>query len=236
MNNLRKITLAIVIISAGIFSSCNNCIKGEGEPIIRTLEIDSFNAIHLSSSQGVTLSQGVEQKIEIKAPENIIELLNTSVKNNIWEISFQECVKAGTIEINITTPTIEAITITGSGSVKSLNNLNVNQMSISVSGSGNADLMLNAQEISTNISGSGNVKLNGSATNHKANVVGSGDIKASDFITVETKITITGSGDASVHATKLIEASIVGSGDIEYKDTGAKVITEITGSGDIVKK
>ncbi len=233
---LKKLTLAVLILSSAFITSCNDCVRGLGDPVIRTLELNAFNAIHLSSSQGVTLSQGVEQRIEIKAPENIIKLLNTSVKNNTWEISFEECVRAGTIEINITTPSIESITITGSGNIKSLNNLNVNQMSISIAGSGNAELMLNAREIITNISGSGNIKLSGSATNHKAHVVGSGDIKASDFITVVTNITIAGSGDASVHATELLEASIIGSGDIEYKDTGARIVTEITGSGDIVKK
>ncbi|HET6245853.1 MAG: DUF2807 domain-containing protein [Bacteroidetes bacterium] len=236
MNIFKKITLASILISALLTASCNDCVKGEGEPVIKTLVLESFNAIHLTGSWGVTVTQGVEQKVEIIAPENIIHLLNTDIKNNTWDIAFKECVRTKKIEINIITPSIEAITVTGSGNVKSLNNLNVSQMRISVAGSGDIDLILNSREVSTDISGSGNVKLSGSATNFVASITGSGDIEAADFITLITKIKTIGSGNASIHATELVEATITGSGDIKYKDTGAKVISEITGSGEIVKK
>ena len=227
--------ISVIVILTFLATSCNDCIKGEGESVTKIIPLEPFNAIHLSGSNNITISQGLEQRVEIKAPENIIALLNNEVRNKTWEITFKECVQAGNIEINITTPAIEAITVTGSGDVKGLNSLNVEQMILSIAGSGNIDLMLNTPEISTSITGSGGVKLNGSATNHQVNIEGSGNIKAVDFTTVITKVKITGSGDASVNATEILEAQITGSGDVEYKDTGARIVSDITGSGDIVK-
>ena len=237
MNIFRKITTAIsTIVFFIFFSSCNDCIKGEDDPIIRTVDITPFSAIHLKGSAEINISQGMEQRVEIKAPENIIQLLNTSVVDNTWEIAFKECVRTGTLEINITIPDINAITITGSGNVKSRNNLNVEQMEISVTGSGNVDLLLNCREIKTDLSGSGDIKLGGSTINHEINISGSGNVNAFDFSSVVTKVKIKGSGDAKVNATEQIDANVSGSGNVEYKDTGARVISDIQGSGDIVKK
>ena len=236
MNIYTRIIGASIIVLFVFISSCSNCIKGEGDPVVKILDIAPFIAIHITGSTEVNISQGMEQRVEIKAPENIIQLLKTSVVNNTWEIAFEECVRTGTLEINIITPDINAITITGSGNVKSGNNLNVTQMKISAEGSGDVDLLLNCREITTSIAGSGDVKLAGSTTNHQINISGSGNVNAFDFASVVTKIKIEGSGNAMVHATEQIEGSISGSGNIEYKDTGARVISDIQGSGDIVKK
>ena len=232
----RIIYLSTIIVLFFSVSSCTDCIKGEGEPVLKVLEIAPFESIQVTGSTEVNISQGLEQKVEIRAPENIILLLKTAVVNNTWEIAFEECIRTKTVEINITTPSIKDIKITGSGDVSGLNNLNVDQMKIVVTGSGTVELLLNCREITTEITGSGDVKLTGSAISHQVAVSGSGNVNAADFETRECKVKINGSGDAKVNATELVEINISGSGNVEYKDTGARVTTDITGSGDIRKK
>nr|MBA3899226.1 DUF2807 domain-containing protein [Bacteroidota bacterium] len=87
-----------------------------------------------------------------------------------------------------------------------------------------------------NVNGSGDIKLKGSATNLKATVSGSGDLKASEFNTVRSTVDVNGSGDASLNASELYEVSISGSGDVEYKDTGARITSDVKGSGEITRK
>jgi hypothetical protein len=235
LRNLISLFVFILLI-VFISSSCNDCVRGEGESITRKLDIPSFSAITISGSTGVTISQGVEQKVEITAPENIISLLNTSVNDNTWDVSFVECIRSRTLEINITVPSLNAITVLGSGDVKGTNNINVEQMNITVTGSGNVDLILNSIKLVSSIKGSGNIRLTGSATNHSITVSGSGNVDAEEFPTVRTQVQIIGSGDAKVNASEQIEATVKGSGNIEYKDTGARIVSDIQGSGNIVRK
>lgn len=235
VRNSLKISLVLCLGLFGI-SSCNDCISGVGEPIVQVLDIPEFNSLNISGSTGVTISQGNEQKVEITAPQNIIDLLNRSVTNETWDVHFEECVRAKKLEINITVPTIRNITVSGSGNVKGLNNLNVSNLELNIIGSGKIDLMVNCRNATANINGSGDIKLTGSATNLDALVSGSGDFEGSEFTTVKSNINIIGSGDASVNASELYEVNITGSGDVEYKDTGARIISDVRGSGEITRK
>jgi hypothetical protein len=232
----NRLFLLLLILGGLSLSSCEQCVRGEGDPVVQVLEIPEFTALHLSGSHNVNLVQGVEQKVEITAPANIIELLNRSVRNNTWEISFEECVRAKNIQINITVSSLSAITVSGSGDIKGMNNLNVENIEINVTGSGNVELMLNARNTNANISGSGDIKLSGSGTSLKATVTGSGDINARDFSTVRTNVEIIGSGDAFVNASELYEVSINGSGDVQYRETGARIVSDVRGTGEITRR
>ena len=65
-------------------------------------------------------------------------------------------------------------------------------------------------------------------------VAGSGNIHSFGLTTQSTEISITGSGNAEVYATKQLNVKVVGSGDVKYKG-GASVDTHITGSGSASK-
>jgi hypothetical protein len=231
-------TVSVTAIFAILLTatSCNNCITGEGDPVTRTVELSPFDALVISGSHDVTISQGNEQRIEITAPSNIIEQINQTVKAGTWEVTFDECVRTRNLQIAVTLPSLKSIRITGSGNVKSLSNLNFDELALSVTGSGDMDLAVNSRQVSSSVLGSGNITLRGSSLNHNMHIQGSGDINARNFETVNSKVEILGSGDADINATGQIEASITGSGDIRYKDTGARIVSDVTGSGDIVKR
>jgi hypothetical protein len=219
-----------------LISSCNDCIRGEGEPITLSLELETITSIVLNSNYDLQIAQGNEQKVEIIAPANIISSLNTNVKNGKWEIMFDPCVKVRGVQIKLTVPFLKSIRIAGSGNVKSLNNLNFDELALSIAGSGDMDLTVNSRQLASSIIGTGNITLNGSSLNHQIHIQGSGDVDAKNFETVNTKIEIIGSGDAEIFVTGKIDANISGSGDIHYKDTGVNIVSVINGSGEIVRK
>jgi hypothetical protein len=235
-NNISVLFIAAIVALTLTIVSCNECVRGEGDPVVQIIDIADFSGIHIKGSADVSISQGVEQRVEVRAPQNIIDLLNTSVRNNTWEVSFEHCIRVRDLEISIITPTINSINISGSGNVVSRNNINVDQLEININGSGDVELMLNCKELTTSISGSGNVKLAGSATSHNATISGSGNINALDFVTVRSDVKIIGSGDADIHATDQYDISIAGSGDVKYKNTGAQINSTIRGSGEITRK
>jgi hypothetical protein len=232
----KSVFLWSLVCLLSISLACNDCIRGEGEAVTVDLDLNPISAITLNSSLDINIAQGNEQKIEITAPRNIIDLINKKVKDGYWEINFEECVRVKDLQLTITVTHLESLRITGSGNIKSLNNLNFDQLALSIAGSGDMDLTINSRQVASSILGSGNINLRGSSLNHQIHIKGSGDIKAPDFETVNTKIEIIGSGDADIHATGQIEANITGSGDIKYKDTGARIISDVKGSGDIMKR
>tara|TARA_R110002072_G_scaffold256037_2_gene414818 strand:- start:1037 stop:1762 length:726 start_codon:yes stop_codon:yes gene_type:complete len=219
------------------FSSCSylsNCVEGEGMVVEKEIQLENFQNLLLSNNVQVELSQGAVQVVRMEANENFFDLLNTEVVNGEWDVRFEQCVKkSGDIKLFIQVPTIAAINIKGSGDVKSIGKLNLDNLHLKINGSGDIDLELEANQIETSINGSGNIQLLGSANDHTIKINGSGDLKAGKFLTVNTVIKTNGSGDAKLFASESLEIKINGSGDIDYSGNPKTMNSKINGSGKI---
>ena len=80
--------------------------------------------------------------------------------------------------------------------------------------------------------GSGDVDASGRLARLDAEVHGSGDLGLGDVVAQSAAISISGSGDADVHAVRSLDATVHGSGDVRY--TGNPSLTrDVSGSGSV---
>ncbi len=75
--------------------------------------------------------------------------------------------------------------------------------------------------------------LSGTADEARFGVAGSGDINARNFTARKVSVSISGSGDAHVNATEMLEAKVAGSGDITYSGHPHDVSRRVSGSGSV---
>lgn len=237
---MKLIRPQLLLFSIGFFilaSSCSffqNCEVGEGETTEVILDIEDFSKLDISSNVKVFLEQSTEQKVLIKAQNNLIALLNTEVKGEEWDIKFNRCVKSETpIEIHIQTKGLDEVSINGSGSVENTSILTNSELELSINGSGSIDMFLSVKELSSSISGSGDIRLKGNAKSHEIEIDGSGDVMAIDFVSDETDVEINGSGDVRVNTSYNLDVEINGSGDVYYKGNPKQISSDINGSGNL---
>jgi len=120
---------------------------------------------------------------------------------------------------NIKTKNFVYLNTTGSGdiSIKQLQTLKLNNI---ISGSGDISItkITHCQDIKTKIAGSGDIQINSQDTIdvNKIKVVGSGNCKFEEMPSYAAYVNITGSGDVYVNSISLLEANIIGSGDIYF--------------------
>jgi len=241
MKAIRLFTL--IIVSTSILSlsataqNWGNGIRGEGPKVTKDLDISTFNGIALSMDAEVYLKQGSPQSVKIEAQENIIENIETKVKDGVWKIGSERNVRRHDgIKIWITVADLNKIAVSGSGNVTGENKFSrLGNLDLSLSGSGNISLNFDSESLSVAISGSGNTKLKGSTGNCDLKVTGSGNIAAFDLEAKTCSVKITGSGDSSVNVSENLEVAIVGSGDVYYKGKPS-VRSKITGSGNVQSK
>lgn len=143
--------------------------------------------------------------------------------------------KVKKIEVVIWTKNLAVLTSSGSSDIKSDGFLSGGDMVITLQGSGNIDLSLNYTNVEVKTTGSGKVSLLGSSTNLKASIFGSGNLSAYNCKTVDSQITIKGSGNAFINADMVLNVNISGSGNIKYKGNAA-VSSEVSGSGTVAKE
>lgn len=235
MKSNKLIFPGLILSIAILFSSCNffgNCIEGEGIVVTKTVIVEDFDQINVSSSVKVFLTQSTEQKVTINAPQNIIDILSTNVRGSEWKIDFDRCVNTlEPIEIYIELPRLLALEVEGSGDVVSKGTIKSDELELTIDGSGSINLDLNVKELTTDINGSGDINLTGVTKLNNIEINGSGDVKAYDLLSDETEIEINGSGDVEVNVSYALKVDINGSGDVYYKGDVKEMDSNINGSG-----
>ena len=101
----------------------------------------------------------------------------------------------------------------------------------------NGDRLISAYEsqFSGTILGSGNITATGTVQNLSASIKGSGNLNLQSVQARAARVSIAGSGDATVNASDELSASIAGSGDIRYAGDPPRVEKNVAGSGSIRK-
>lgn len=215
-------------------------VDGNGNVVTQTRKVADYDAVSLTGSMDVILIKGQEGNLKVEAEENLQQHITTEVNNGKLKISVEKGYNLNPSRNNdiiITVPftDIDAVSLTGSGDIRSSDMITSRDFSLSVTGSGNVRLPLKAESASASITGSGDIDLSGSSTDFNCKVTGSGDISAFDFKAQHVKATVTGSGDIQVYASESLKASTPGSGDIEYRGNPKKEDFRTMGSGSISK-
>jgi len=92
----------------------------------------------------------------------------------------------------------------------------VDDAHVSVSGGGNIALEMNVEKLKCSVSGGGNATLTGQASGLEIEMSGGGDVNASGFLTETTSFNASGGSDIHINASKELNGSISGGGDVYY--------------------
>jgi hypothetical protein len=204
--------------------------------------VSTFSEIALRIEAKVYITQGSVQSVEITAKSSTLEELITEVKGRTLNIRFPNKMffkgnfNPGKIEIHITVPEIDGLTVSGSGDIFA-KEIKSRIIDLSVSGSGDIVIDdLKTHRVAAAISGSGNItiKNGGVADELSVSISGSGDVDAIGFEASDVSIRISGSGDCSVTSNGNIKGRVSGSGDVNYKGNPS-IDFSVAGSGRVKK-
>ena len=203
-------------------------------------DLSAFSQISLRISANVHLQQGNTQSVEVKGKEDALQKLITEVNDRKLVIRFPNETffnkwNPGPIDIYITVPQVDGLTISGSGSITSEGKIDSRILNLVISGSGDIKLGdLKAEKVSSALSGSGNIYLSGkgNAAEMKVSISGSGNVKAIDFPVDNVDVRISGSGNCWVNSTKKLDVKLAGSGNVVYRGNPS-INSSIAGSGKV---
>jgi len=193
-------------------------VSGEGKRVTKTLDLEEFSGIGVSIGAEIHLRQGNKQKVEIKAQQNIIDLIDTEIRNDKWRVRLEKGTnlkRHDGIDVYITLPMIDELSVAGAGSIVGETDFN------------------DVDDLEVSIAGSGDIMLNGSGEDLEVSIAGSGDIDLAGFKVDDCEVSIAGSGDCEINVSGSLQVSIAGSGDVKYKGNPDKVKSSIAGSGDV---
>ena len=211
------------------------CVEGSGEVITREVDINVMKGIIQESSIPVELAFGLNQKVEVTGYANLINLMRTSVEDDLWRIDFNENVCSSGMKITITLPQLDRVIIEGSGDVKGVTPFQSSTLKLHIKGSGSIDLEVSAEDVEVEIDGSGDVKLQGRGEILNVELDGSGNVIAEKLTSKEVTIDSDGSGNVKTSVSDLLDVDLQGSGSVYYTGNPSQIKMNKDGSGEVVK-
>jgi hypothetical protein len=199
--------------------------------------LTGFTGVEVAGPDDVTIRRGDGFSITAKGPKAEIDRLDIKLDGSTLVIGrkregFSFSSRDGDdVEIAITLPKLEAVRLTGSGSIDA-DTVDGDAVKAVLTGSGDLKVAkLTGQSAKITLSGSGDIEIGGGTiATGDVSVAGSGDVDAAGLVAQTLDISIAGSGNVDAQATGKADISILGSGDVKLTG-GASCSTSQVGSG-----
>lgn len=262
--NSTNAILTVMLLLVSTTSCAQTGIKASKNYITKDLNVSDFDAIELIGSSNViyTQSNDGETKVQIYGSDNIIDLLDVTVKDKTLYVQFKNKVSIygeSKLEVRAGSLSLKSAMLKGSGGIELKGNINSPELNIQLTGSGDIkcknivsckDLLnikmkgsgsINVQDVRI---GTGNFELNGSGDIDVQNVIadtgnfkltGSGDIKTKSCKVSCLRVGLKGSGDVNIKAIDSFstDAQLSGSGDMMLSGKTQDLTLSLSNSGDI---
>lgn len=224
-------------LAAPLFASAADAVRGSGVASTQRRDVGAFSGIALGGPFAVVLRPAAREAIEIVADDNLLPLIETTIRNNGGERSLRiDVAKDARIEprtkivVTVDVVRVEHLALGGSGTIdgKAIKSA---KLDAAIGGSGAIGLdELDIGELAVAIGGSGTFRANGQARKLKVNVAGSGRCDTERLAAADVAVAVSGSGEARVRADNVLSAAIAGSGDVYHTGAATPQIA-IVGSG-----
>jgi len=233
---LALAALALVPVARGAHAA-ETLVRGSGVAATQRRDVGAFAGVGLGAPFAVVLRPGPREAIEIVADDNIVALVQTTLRGSGGDRSLQIDLPRETrveprtpIVVTIDYVRLEDLAVGGSGSITA-RSMKAEKLEAAIGGSGRIDLAdLDAGRLVVAIGGSGTLRADGRARTLSVSIGGSGRCDAERLVASDVSVSVAGSGDTRVRAETTLRASIAGSGDV-YHSGAAVPQAAVVGSG-----
>lgn len=201
---LRK-SILIVGIFALMTTACTISVRyeeGSGVVVEEERSVRSFNRVSFEGVGKLVIMQGEEQSLTIEAEDNILPHIDTVVRGQTLQISFDterwENIIRPTkpIQFYLTVTDLSAIFLSGLGDIEVQD--------------------IDVESLDVTLSGAGSISISGFAQQQDVNVSGAGAYHAADLMSAVADINLSGAGSATVWVTDSLDVNITGLGSVRY--------------------
>ena len=240
---MKKIVVAI-LITASMLSSCNfvggTRIHGNSNIETQERQVSSFTSVDVRGAMKVNISQGDVKKVQIEADENLIQYIETRQEGDKLIIKTRDGFNldpTGDMRVHVTAPLFKSINVSGACDIIGQGKINNGEnLKMHVSGAGDIKMEVDAPALDVEISGSGTVNLKGETKDFDLDLSGAANAHCYDLLSENTKVVISGAGDAEVYASVKLDAHVSGAGAVSYKGNATNVSQQVSGAGSVTKK
>jgi len=174
--------------------------------------------------------------VEVTADQNLMPNIETYVRGNTLHVDTKNIRNATELEVRINYETIRHMDLSGAVDISAINTLKADKLTLEASGASEIILYLEVETLTVDVSGASEITLSGRAENADYDGSGASSLNALELITNVASISISGAGEARIHASEKLSAKVSGAGSIRYTGNPTKINKSISGAGSITKR
>ena len=239
---MRKLLLVLVVIAFAA-TSCRygfgKRVSGNGTMQSEERTVTNFKNVLVSGGMDVSIAQGDVKPVKIETDDNLLQYIEVIQQGDDLVIREKKGINldpSNKIKVYVTTPVYHNIKLSGAGNIISEGKItNTDDMEIQVSGAGDIKMDLKAPAVKINLSGAGSITLKGDTKDVDLSLSGAGSAHCFDMLAENSKVRVSGVGDANVYASVSVDARVSGVGSIRYKGGASNVSQHVSGVGSVSK-
>lgn len=220
-----------------------NVVEGNGNIVMRDIDVAAFKEISMILPATVNYKVADNYSCRVTLDENLFEWVDIYLKGDCLKVemvkTFQQSdVKPTKFLIELTAPTLEEISIMGSGDFNFITPYEAKELKIKLTGSGDVvfEKTANIHDFDVDVAGSGNVLSKEFHADYMdISIAGSGKMVCEHLQANHLRSSVAGSGDVIIKDGKVKKANltVAGSGSIETRCQMESMDYSIAGTGRI---
>jgi hypothetical protein len=233
------LALALAACSFTIGDTEFTTVTGSGNVTTEERPVSGVERVVITNQGNLTVVIGDTESLVIEAEDNLLQYIQTEVRNGTLEINTQNGVSMlnkDPIRYTLTVKSLKGIDLTSSGNA-SAPALTADSFEVNINSSGNASIEnLTADKLTVHISSSGKVEIAGGTVGTlDVTISSSGDLHMEDVAVQDAKVSISSSGSAYLQVSDNLDGNISSSGNI-YVTGNPQVDVNTSSSGKVVQR
>ena len=225
-----------------VLSSCSNFmgkrVRGNGKIMAETRTTGSFNGVKVSGAIDLFVRTDSVSTVKVDGDENLLKYIIIEQEGSLLKVRTKNGINlkpTRSIRVYVSAPEFSRLNASGACDIFTENKISSSgTLNVDLSGASDAKLEVNAPAIKVEVSGAGSVTLKGETRDFSVDGSGSTDIKCYELLAENTKVDISGAGNAEVFASVKLDVDVSGAADVKYKGN-ATVSQRVSGAGSVKK-
>lgn len=240
MTTLSRITFTLLL--GLLIASCNFDInigegkKGNGVIVNDTRSItEDFDRVSAAEGLDVFITQADEFDISVEADENVIDLIQTDIKNGRLKIHTKENIGRATKKIFVSMPVITGLSSSSGADLETKSVIKADNIKLDASSGSDLVVSLTASSVDASSSSGADIKISGETEDLSADASSGADIDARNLKTKNCDADASSGAGIRVDVSERLVADASSGGDITYTGN-AEVTKNKSVSGSVRKR
>ncbi len=239
MKKLLLILLVVAVTAPSCRYMWGKKVKGNGNIKSAEHTVSSFKNVDVSGAIDLYVAQGDTKPVKIETDENLLQYIEVEQHGDRIEIRSREGINlrpTSKIKVYVTSPTYSEIEVSGASNIIGQTKVvNTERLKMGVSGAGDIIMDVDAPAVNAEVSGAGSVNLKGQTKTLDLSLTGAAKAHCYELLSENTRVEISGAGEADVYASVKLDAEVSGAGSVSYKGGATTGSQQVSGAGSIKK-